>query len=75
MSEQITVRLSDETHKRLVSMAASTGRTATDCILEAINTYLDDIEDIYLGERALGRLRNGDDKVLTSEEFWHNQED
>lgn len=70
MSKQTAVRLPEETYERLQILASRTGRTATYYIREAIEGYLEDLEDIYLGERALERLREGKDEILSSEEFW-----
>ena len=75
MSKQTAVRLSDETYKRLQVLSAQTGRTATYYIREAIETHLDDLEDIYLAEQALERLRRGEDEVVSAEAFWRDLED
>ncbi|MEX0383167.1 CopG family transcriptional regulator [Spiribacter sp. 1M153] len=34
------------------------------------DTHLDDLEDIYLAEQALERLRRGEDEVVSAEAFW-----
>ncbi|KAF0283207.1 DNA-binding protein [Spiribacter roseus] len=34
------------------------------------DTHLDDLEDIYLAEQALERLRRGGDEVVSAEAFW-----
>ena len=56
MSKQTAVRLSDETYQRLQVLSGQTGRTATFYIREAIETHLDDLEDIYLAEQTLERV-------------------
>ena len=63
MSKRTDVRLSDETYQRLQVLSAQTGRTVTYYIREAIESHLDDLEDIYLAEQALERLRRGEDEV------------
>ncbi len=70
MSKQTAVRITDETYARLQSLAQKTGRTATFYIREAIEEHLEDLEDCYLGEQALERLKLGKDRVLNDEEFW-----
>jgi len=65
MSRQAAVRLPDETYDRLQSLARNTGRTATYYIREAIEQHLDDLEDIYLAEQTLERLRRGEDQTYT----------
>ena len=70
MSKQTAVRLPEETCERLQTLARRTGRTATFYIREAVEKHLEDMEDIYLAEKALEGLRRGDDEILSSEEFW-----
>ncbi|MDE1993996.1 MAG: TraY domain-containing protein [Rhizobiaceae bacterium] len=68
MSKQTAIRLPDETHKRLHALAERTGRTATFYIREAIEAHLEDLEDLYLAERATERRLNGQDRTYTLEE-------
>ena len=70
MSKQTAVRLPEETYERLQALACRTGRTATFYIREAVEKHLEDMEDIYLAEKALECLRRGEDEILTSEKFW-----
>jgi RHH-type rel operon transcriptional repressor/antitoxin RelB len=55
----LAIRLPEEIEKRLAHLAQSTGRTKTFYVREAIIEYLDDLEDIYLAERRLGRYYAG----------------
>lgn len=71
----IGVRLPTEIEKRLDALAKATGRTKTYYVREAILGHLDDMEDAYLAEATLERIRLGDERVLSSEEFWHGLED
>lgn len=75
MSKQTALRLSDETYERLQMLAGRTGRTATYYIREAIEQHLDDLEDIYLAEDVIERIRRGDEDVIGAEEFWRGVED
>jgi RHH-type rel operon transcriptional repressor/antitoxin RelB len=68
MSKQAAVRLSDETYARLKALAEKTGRTATYYIREAIDRHLEDLEDIYLAERILEKVRTGEERTWTLEE-------
>jgi RHH-type rel operon transcriptional repressor/antitoxin RelB len=72
MSRQAAVRLPDETYDRLQSLARNTGRTATYYIREAIEQHLDDLEDIYLADQTLERLRRGEDRTYTLDEVEKN---
>jgi RHH-type transcriptional regulator, rel operon repressor / antitoxin RelB len=68
MTRQTAIRLPDETYERLQALAQRTGRTATYYIREAIEQHLEDLEDVYLAERALERLKRGETKTYTLEE-------
>ncbi|PKY09471.1 CopG family transcriptional regulator [Acidithiobacillus marinus] len=71
----IGVRLSSDIEKRLDDLAKATGRTKTYYVREAILEHLDDMEEAYLAEATLERVRRGDERVLSSEEFWRGLED
>lgn len=49
-----TVRLPDEIARRLEALATGTRRTKSSCIIEALERYLDEREDL---EIALARVR------------------
>lgn len=68
MAKQTAIRLPDETYERLQALAARTGRTATYYIREAIEQHLEDLEDIYLAERELERVRRGESRIYSLEE-------
>ena len=68
MTKQAAVRLPDETYDRLKSLATKTGRTATYYIREAIEEHLDDLEDVYLAEQVIERIRKGEEHIYTLEE-------
>lgn len=75
MAKQTNVRLPDVTYERLKALAARTGRSASYYIREAIEEHLDDLEDVYLAEQTLERLRRGEDTVVSAEEFWRGLDD
>lgn len=68
MAKQTAIRLPDETYERLQALAARTGRTATYYIREAIEQHLEDLEDIYLAEQELERVRRGECRVYSLKE-------
>ena len=69
MSKQTAVRLTDETFDRLKRLADTTGRTATFYIREAIEQHLEDLEDAYLAEQELVRLRQGKGRTWRLDEI------
>ena len=62
------VRLPAEIERRLDALANETGRTKSFYVREAILEHLDNLEDIYLAEQVLERVRRGEERVYTSEE-------
>jgi RHH-type rel operon transcriptional repressor/antitoxin RelB len=75
MSKQTAIRLPDETYERLQALAERTGRTATYYIRQAIETHLEDLEDLYLAEAAMERIRSGESKIISGAEFWRGMDD
>ncbi|HBZ57994.1 MAG TPA: CopG family transcriptional regulator [Sutterella sp.] len=65
----LTLRLLESEEKRLEHLAEATERTKTFYAREAILKYLDEIEDIYLAERVIERVRSGEEKVYSSDEM------
>jgi RHH-type transcriptional regulator, rel operon repressor / antitoxin RelB len=63
-----SVRLSQETERRLNVLAEQTGRTKAYYIREIIENGLDDLEDYYLSSEVLERVRKGQEKVYSLEE-------
>lgn len=60
-----SVRLPEETDKRLTALAARTGRSKAFYIREAIMEHLGDLEDIYLAEARLEALRAGKSRTFS----------
>jgi len=63
----LAIRLPQSIEKRLEKLARRTGRTKTFYVREAILEHLDDLEDMYLAERTLDRIRSGDEKTVPLE--------
>jgi len=65
----LAIRLPEKLEKRLDRLAKRTGRTKTYYAREAILQYLDDLEDIYLAEKALEEVRSGRSKPVPLEKI------
>jgi len=66
--QMIGIRIPKSVGERLESLAKRTGRSKTYYIREAIIEHLDDLEDIYLAEQVLERVRCGEDSVSSIDE-------
>ena len=60
----LAIRLPDAIEKRLEKLARRTGRTKTFYVREAILQHLEELEDIYLAERSLDRIRTGEEPTI-----------
>lgn len=60
----LAIRLPQSIEKRLDKLARRTGRTKTFYVREAILEHLEDLEDMYLAESALKRIRSGEEQAI-----------
>ena len=64
----LAIRLPATIEKRLEKLAKRTGRTKTFYVREAILQHLEDLEDMYLAERVLDRIRKGQERTIPLED-------
>ncbi len=60
----ISIRLNPEIEQRLEHLAFQTGRAKSDHLRELIEGGLDDLEDFYLADAAIERVRKGQDTIF-----------
>jgi len=61
-----SIRLEKELEQRLDHLAAQTGRTKTFYLRELVARGLDDLEDYYLADSTMERVRKREEQVLSS---------
>jgi RHH-type rel operon transcriptional repressor/antitoxin RelB len=61
----LALRLPEEIEIRLEKLAKSTGRTKSFYAREAIIEHLADLEDLYLAEKRLSKVRSGKTKTVS----------
>jgi RHH-type rel operon transcriptional repressor/antitoxin RelB len=66
--QMIGIRIPRSIAERLETLALRTGRSKTYYIREAIVEHLDDLEDVYLAEQVLERVRRGEESVSSLED-------
>jgi len=64
----LAIRLPPDIEARLERLAKRTGRSKTFYAREAILEHLEDLEDLYLAEKVVARIRKGEERVSTLEE-------
>ena len=61
----LALRLPEDIESRLDKIAKATGRTKSFYAREAILEHLADLEDLYLAEKRLAKVRNGKSKTYS----------
>jgi RHH-type rel operon transcriptional repressor/antitoxin RelB len=61
----LAIRLPQSIEKRLERLARRTGRTKSYYVREAILEHLEDLEDLYLAEARLERIRSGQERKVS----------
>ncbi|MBF0785800.1 ribbon-helix-helix domain-containing protein [Muribacter muris] len=64
----LTVRLPNELQQRLDYLATQTGRAKSFYVKQALEAYLEDLEDLLLANAVLERVRAGKEKVYSLED-------
>ena len=62
------IRLDPATEQRLDQLASRTGRTKAYYLRELVTNGLDDLEDYYLADSTVERVRKGREKLHTTEQ-------
>jgi len=70
----LSIRLPEEVEARLETLARQTGRTKSYYARQAIIEKIEDLEDIYLAEQTLERIRAGKEEVISADEMWRDLE-
>ncbi len=68
MSSILNMRLAEEDAARLDNLAKKTNRPKSFYVRKLIHDYLDEIEDIYLSEKALEELRAGTERTYSTDD-------
>ena len=63
----ISIRLDPKTVSRIEELAHLTGRSKSYYLRELIESGLADMEDFYLADTTLERVRKGQDKLVDSQ--------
>ena len=61
----IGIRIPKSVKDRLDVLAQKTGRTRTFYIRQALLEHLDDLEDKYMAQQVLGRVKEGEEELYS----------
>jgi RHH-type transcriptional regulator, rel operon repressor / antitoxin RelB len=61
----LSVRVEDDLNERLERLASETHRAKSFYVVEALKASLDDLEDVYLADQVLERIRSGKEETST----------
>ena len=64
----VSVRLDPEIERRLDQLAAKTGRAKSYYLRELIQGGIDDLEDFYLADATMERVRKGEESIVSGSE-------
>lgn len=64
-----SIRLPEETERRLEKLATATGRTKAYYLRQMIERGLDDLEDYYLSAEVRDRVRRGEEDTVTLDDL------
>jgi RHH-type rel operon transcriptional repressor/antitoxin RelB len=64
----VSIRLDPQIEARLDQLAALTGRAKSYYLRELIEGGLDDLEDFYLADATMERVRKGQEKVIDAKQ-------
>ncbi len=68
MMKLMAVRVPEETHIRLKNLARATNRSSAYYLREALEKYLEDLEDVYLAETAYEEFVKSGEKAIPLED-------
>ncbi len=68
MTRMVSIRLEDEIDQRLEFLASETGRTKTFYVREAVMEHLEALEDAFLADKVLEKVRSGKEKTVSLQE-------
>ena len=69
------IQLPKDIEARLEHLAKQTGRSKSSYARQAILEKIEDMEDIYLAEKVLQRVRKGEEEIISAEDMWRDLED
>jgi predicted DNA-binding protein len=67
---RLTVLVPDDLRKRAKAAAALQGTSLSAIVRQALEDFLEEVEDVAEAEEVLARIKRGEAKVYSHEEVW-----
>ncbi|WP_425467498.1 type II toxin-antitoxin system RelB family antitoxin [Rhizobium glycinendophyticum] len=75
MNKRVTLEMPEEMHQLIVEYASEAGAEPDDYLRQMIQRELENLQDLAAADEAMKRIQSGEDKVVSSEEFWRGLDD
>lgn len=75
MNKRVTLEMPEEMHQLIVEYALEAGAEPDDYLRQMIQRELENLQDLAAADEAMKRIQSGEDKVVSSEEFWRGVDD
>ena len=75
MNKRVTIGIPEEMYRLITQYGDLHGLDADDYATMALARHLEDLQDIAAAEAAAKRIKGGDDRVVSSGEFWRGLHD
>lgn len=67
----MTIRLSQELDERLNNLTKQTGRSKSYYLVEALESYLENMEDLLISNAVLERIKTGKERTYSLDEVYN----
>jgi RHH-type rel operon transcriptional repressor/antitoxin RelB len=75
MNKRVTLEMPEEMHQLIVEYASEAGAEPDGYLRQMIQRELENLQDLAAADEAMKRIQSGEDKVVSSEEFWRGLDD
>lgn len=75
MNKRVTIQIPDDLYRVISRYGDLHGLDPDDYATMALQRHLEDLQDIAAAEAAMKTIQSGEDRVVSSKEFWHGLDD
>jgi len=75
MNKRVAITIPEGMHRLITQYGDLHGLDPDDYATMALQRHLEDLQDIAAAETAMTRIQSGEDRVLSSKEFWNGLDD